>query len=172
MRGFLKGRKYLLSAFLSTIFLYILSIPMYVFWLPVLYPLLIVNYSLAYLLTIMWQYFFVYVVLLLLCLPGLSNSTYTLILIVVYNALAYLLAGFIGSGWDRVRSVVVFWIVMQVAEILVSYLSWAVGYTGGDIHPPRPIEGPFYFIAYFLVSLIHLKYGNKKSEIDLWAIRS
>jgi len=151
----------LYTSLFSLLFLYLFSVPLYVFWSPAFYPALIIAYSLAYLTAVDWRFSIAYVAMLLPCIPGFTNPVYTLYLLVIYNALAYLLAGFIGRGWDRARSVVVFWIIAQVAGIVVGYMGDILGYAGGGLYPPSLYDAPFYLVAYLIVSSVHLGYGNR-----------
>ncbi len=155
------------SALISTLLLYIFTLPIYLYRSPIFYPLLIVSYSVAYLATIDWRIIPVYGALAIACLPGLLGITYTIYLIAMYNFIAYILAGIVGEGWDRIRSIIIFWVIMQIAEIAMNLTATLIRYTNLNPGLPEPIEAPIYMLGYLIVSAIHLNYGVK-GGITTW----
>ncbi len=152
-------KSYLIFSIVSIFLFYTMSAPMFFAFPYFLYPLRIVVFSLGYAFVLDWKALLLYPVLFLFCLPGIWSPLYTVVLIPVYNLVAYLVAGFGGGGWKgRLASIASYWVLLQLTEVFVSLLASAVGVgrsPSGPPAPPYPQYAPFYLLAYMILTVAH-----------------
>mgnify|MGYP007094563743 CR=1 FL=1 len=74
--------------------------------------------------------------------------------LVLSMAVAYLMALGVGERWCRLLSLVVYWVMAQVAPWLVSLPLLAVGFQF-SVPLPSPVELPIYIAVYWLLYQTH-----------------
>ncbi len=143
-----------LFSLFSTLLFFVFSLPLYLWYDYVFYPLRIVVYSFAFIAIFSRAVFPLYVFFLLLCLPGLGDPKYTLYMFPVYNLAAYLVGGLVSRGWRRLVLIPAYWILLQLVEVSLSLIATATGFgtpRGSTSPAPNPIFAPYYILGYMML---------------------
>lgn len=129
----------------------------------------------AYFTAVRWKFLLVWPAALLAALLvwALWAEIGALVLVAVYTALAYLIALGVGSGACRAVSLVVYWIVAQIAPWAVSILFVLAGYSF-SVPLPALWEYPLYVAVYATIAWAHIGAVNwcqragERPPVEVW----
>lgn len=153
----------------SALVLFFLFLPFYLVKDPAYYPLYVLGHGVAYFSAYRWRVVLLWPIAVLTALAVWSvwGPAGVLVLLLVYNAVFYLMALVVGSGVCRAVSLASFWVFSQLAPFVVSLPLAALGYRF-SLPLPAPWEYPLYVALYAFIYYTHgrlVKWCHKRRAL-------